>query len=100
MQFSFTAAEQSFKQALEVLIDFIKCLEQALAPLAVEFGDALPQPGDGLFKVIETLYNPNHFDRAIESWKAAKLTYDERRERRAKRLSEREAKARAMTPDD
>ena len=56
--------------------------------------------GDGLFKVVETLYNPNHFERAIESWKAAKLAYDERRERRAKRLAEREAKARSLTPDD
>lgn len=56
--------------------------------------------GDGLFKVIETLYNPNHFERAMESWKAAKVSYDERRERRAKRLAEREAKARTMTPDD
>jgi hypothetical protein len=56
--------------------------------------------GDGLFKVVETLYNPNHFQRAIDSWKAAKLTYDERRERRAKRLAEREAKARSLTPDE
>jgi hypothetical protein len=56
--------------------------------------------GDGLFKVIETLYNPNHFDRAMASWKAAKAAYDERRERRAKRLAEREAKARAITPED
>lgn len=56
--------------------------------------------GDGLFKVIETLYNPNHFAKAIESWKSAKVGYDERRERRAKRLAEREAKARTMTPDD
>lgn len=60
----------------------------------------LTYAGNGLFKVIETLYNPNHFERAIESWKAAKLAYDERRERRAKRLAEREAKARAITPDD
>lgn len=56
--------------------------------------------GDGLFKVIETLYNPNHFEKAMESWKAAKVVYDERRERRAKRLAEREAKARSMTPED
>jgi len=56
--------------------------------------------GDGLFKVIETLYNPNHFDAAMASWKEAKETYDERRERRAKRLAAREAKARSMTPDD
>lgn len=60
----------------------------------------LQYAGDGLFKVIETLYNPNHFERAMESWKAAKLAYDERRERRAKRLAEREAKARSITPDD
>ena len=56
--------------------------------------------GDGLFKVIETLYNPNHFDRAIESYKVGKVAYEERRERRAKRLAEREAKARSMTPDE
>ncbi|MGB0621385.1 MAG: nuclear transport factor 2 family protein [Myxococcota bacterium] len=56
--------------------------------------------GDGLFKVIETLYNPNHFDKAMESYKAGKIVYDERRERREKRLAEREAQARAMTPDD
>ena len=56
--------------------------------------------GDGLFKVIETLYNPNHFDRALESYKAGKLAYEERRERRAKRLAEREATARGITPDD
>jgi hypothetical protein len=56
--------------------------------------------GDGLFKVMETLYNPNHFDRALESYKAGKLAYEERRERRAKRLAEREAKARGITPDD
>ncbi|MEM7411355.1 MAG: nuclear transport factor 2 family protein [Myxococcota bacterium] len=56
--------------------------------------------GDGLFKVVETLYNPNHFDRAMESYKAARDAYEERRERRAKRLAEREAKARAVTPDD
>jgi len=56
--------------------------------------------GDGLFKVIETLYNPNHFERTIEQWKAAKLAYDERRERRAKRLAEREATARKLTPND
>lgn len=56
--------------------------------------------GDGLFKVVETLYNPNHFEKAIESWKAAKLAYDERRERRAKRLAEREARARNLTPDN
>ncbi|MDJ0847203.1 MAG: nuclear transport factor 2 family protein [Myxococcota bacterium] len=55
--------------------------------------------GDGLFKVIETLYNPNHFARILESWKAAKAAYDERRERRAKRLAAREARARAITPD-
>jgi hypothetical protein len=55
--------------------------------------------GDGLFKVVETLYNPNHFEKKMESWKAAKVAYDERRERRAKRLAEREAKARSMTPD-
>jgi hypothetical protein len=60
----------------------------------------LTYAGDGLFKVVETLYNPNHFDRALESWKAAKIAYDERRERRAKRLAEREAKARAVTPED
>jgi len=60
----------------------------------------LTYAGDGLFKVIETLYNPNHFERAMQSWKAGKLTYDERRERRAKRLAEREAKARSLTPDD
>jgi hypothetical protein len=60
----------------------------------------LQYAGNGLFKVIETLYNPNHFDRALESWKAAKITYDERRERRADRLREREAQARKMTPDD
>ena len=56
--------------------------------------------GDGLFKVIETLYNPNHFTKTLESWKAATVSYDERRERRAKRLAEREEKARSMTPDD
>jgi hypothetical protein len=56
--------------------------------------------GEGLFKVIETLYNPNHFERAMESWKAANADYDERRERRAKRLAEREAKARGITPDE
>ena len=56
--------------------------------------------GDGLFKVIETLYNPNHFDAVLESWKSAKLAYDERRERRAKRLAEREASARAVTPEN
>lgn len=56
--------------------------------------------GDGLFKVVETLYNPNHFDAAMASWKKAKETYDERRERRAKRLAAREATARSMTPDD
>ncbi|MCH2169943.1 hypothetical protein MK489_04090 [Myxococcota bacterium] len=56
--------------------------------------------GEGLFKQVETLYNPNHFTRALESWKQAKALYDTRRERRAKRLAEREAKARALTPDD
>ena len=56
--------------------------------------------GDGLFKVVETLYNPNHFDKTIEEWKAAKVAYDERRARREKRLAEREAKARSMTPDE
>ena len=56
--------------------------------------------GDGLFKVIETLYNPNHFDAILASYKQAKVAYDERRERRAKRLAEREAKARQVTPDD
>ena len=56
--------------------------------------------GDGLFKVIETLYNPNHFEKAMESYKAGKIVYDERRERREKRLAEREAQARSMTPDD
>ncbi|MBB85356.1 MAG: hypothetical protein CL931_16220 [Deltaproteobacteria bacterium] len=56
--------------------------------------------GDGLFKVLETLYNPNHFDKAMESYKAGKIVYDERRERREKRLAEREAQARSMTPDD
>ena len=56
--------------------------------------------GDGLFKVVETLYNPNHFKKTIESWKGAMAAYEERRERRARRLAEREAKARAMTPDD
>ncbi len=56
--------------------------------------------GDGLFKVIETLYNPNHFDRALADYKSAKLAYDERRQRRAERLAAREAKARAITPED
>ena len=60
----------------------------------------LTYAGDGLFKVVETLYNPNHFERAMQSWKAGKLAYDERRERRAKRLAEREARARSLTPDD
>lgn len=55
--------------------------------------------GDGLFKVLETLYNPNHFDRALDSYRAGCVAYEERRERRAQRLAEREAKARSMTPD-
>ena len=50
--------------------------------------------------MLETLYNPNHFQAAIESWKAAQAAYDERRGRRAKRLAEREATARALTPED
>jgi len=54
--------------------------------------------GDGLFKEIETLYNPTAFEGAMESWKEAKQRYDERRERRAKRLAEREAKALAAAP--
>ncbi len=60
----------------------------------------MASPVAGLFKVIETLYNPNHFDKAMESYKAGLIAYEERRERRAKRLAEREAKARGMTPDD
>ena len=36
----------------------------------------------------------------MESYKAGLIAYEERRERRAKRLAEREAKAPGMTPDD
>ena len=60
----------------------------------------LTYDGDGLFKVIETLYNPNHFQKALDDYKVATEVYEERRERRAKRLAEREAKARAVTPDE
>ncbi|MCE2390983.1 MAG: hypothetical protein J4G09_05790 [Proteobacteria bacterium] len=56
--------------------------------------------GDGLFKGVETLYNPNHLESALASWKAAKEAYDLRRERRAKRLAEREKKARELAPED
>ena len=62
--------------------------------------DLLQYHGDGLFKVIETLYNPNHFERAMASYLAGRDAYEERKERRAKRLAEREAKARSLTPDD
>jgi len=58
----------------------------------------LEYAGEGLFKQIETLYNPHHLKRALESYVDAKKRYDERRERRAKRLAERERKARELAP--
>ena len=54
--------------------------------------------GDGLFKEIETLYNPDAIEAAMASYLAAKASYDQRREKRAKSLAERERKAREMAP--
>ena len=34
-----------------MLVHLIKGFEQALAAITVQFGDALPQPGDGCFKI-------------------------------------------------
>ena len=56
--------------------------------------------GDGLFTVVETLHNPTHFDRAMDSYKPAKLVYEERRARPTKRLAEREPKTRAVILGD
>ena len=41
------AAEQPGEQLLEMLVDHLEGGQQPLAPLAVEAGDALAQPGDG-----------------------------------------------------
>ena len=54
--------------------------------------------GEGLWAYMEVLYNPTNVKAAMASWVKAKAVYDERRERRAKRLAEREAKARAAAP--
>jgi hypothetical protein len=54
--------------------------------------------GAGLFKEIETLYDPNALKRAMATWRETKASFDERRETRTKELATREQAALEMAP--
>lgn len=54
--------------------------------------------GDGLFKEIETLYDPNALKRAMKSWKEASARYEVHREERERVLAENERRAVEMAP--
>ncbi len=52
------AAEQPHEELGEVLVDLLEGRQQALAPFAVEAGDALAQPGDGGHQVLAFVLHP------------------------------------------
>jgi hypothetical protein len=54
--------------------------------------------GDGLFKEIETLYDPNALRRAMSSWKKSRAQYEEHRADRELTLAENERRALEIAP--
>jgi hypothetical protein len=58
----------------------------------------LKYKGDGLFFYGETIYNPFHLQRAMDSWKQAKALWNVQAEERLAILAAREKEAREMAP--